>query len=226
MSKPVPAALGLVVALVLGLPGIVAAQPAMPLEPVYPPEASPFRHGYTEAMGDYVKWGYQVTAARNPLIHPDSPRNCEVQGDFVYVGSHGAGKDCVVPKGKAVVLGFARAECSRAQGDGDTFAKLRRCARHRFARRFGEAAYRFLMQVDGGLLAKPRRWTFTSENRVVRLPEENIFRAPAGRTKSVTRGLFYIFRPMKPGKHEVRVHGDARTSGKFEHVYAFTVEES
>lgn len=226
MSKPLLVVACLVTTLVMALSGVGTAQAREAAAgPVYPPGAAPFKHGYRQVMADYLTWAYQVPADDNPVRHPDSPRNCEVHGDFVFLGGHGAGSKCVVPKGKAVAFGFAGSECSRAEGDGNSFAKLRRCARDGFAKSFSSAAYRFLMQVDGGLLAKPRRWTFTSANAVVDLPKKNILDAPAGRTKSVTRGLFYVLRPMKAGEHEVRVHGDDRKHGKFRYVYAFTVEK-
>ena len=188
---------------------------------LYPAGATPQGHSYAAIAGAYANWGFSVPVSTSPVLHPDSPRNCEVHGDFLYVGSAGTAHTCVVQAGTPVVLSFAGYECSTAEGNGATFAKLRRCAQRQFARTFAPDHYRFGLRLDGAPAPHPRRWTFTTTNQVIDLPTKNLWHAPAGPTKSVSRGMVYVLRPLSPGRHIVRVHAVDAEMGKLDFVYRF-----
>jgi len=105
--------------------------------------------------------------------------------------------------GKAVGLTFLMYECSTAEGNGHTFLKLRACAKHGFRDNVGPDFVKVGLSIDGDRVNQPRRWTYTSSNRVVDFAKNNIARAPGGPTKSIAHGLFYMFRPMTPGDHVI-----------------------
>ena len=101
--------------------------------------------------------------------------------------------------------------------------ELRECAERRFRRDWGREMVTLHVRVDGKRLERPRRWTFTSQGRVVDLPKNNIWGAPPGPTKSIMRGVFYLLKPLAAGDHDVRVRLDfGKRSTIFR--YRFTVE--
>lgn len=126
-------------------------------------------------------------------------------------------------RGKAIAFSAGGYECSTAEGDGETFAELRRCARWHYIRTFNEFVTQFTIHIDGRRLRHPREWTFTSANRVVDFPRNNLFGAPAGPTRSSTRGLLHVLKPPTPGEHVVRLHVDDWEFGKDTFVFRFTV---
>ena len=219
-----PVVAGLAAALLLGLPGTGVAQAAGDGSPLYAPAAEPFGRSYQRVFGHYAKWILQIPSRRNPSVDPDSPNNCAVHSDFVFMGSRGTGQGCTVPTGKAVAFSFGFWECSTAEGNGDTFARLRRCARANYIRTFNKYVFRFVLRVDGRKVAEPRRWTLGAANRVADLPRNNLFGAQAGPTKTASYGLFHIFKPFSRGEHLIRVRGEDWELGKFTIAYRFTVE--
>ena len=73
-----------------------------------------------------MTWLLEIPSGENPFEHPDSPRNCEPVDGAVFLGPFGA--DCDVPAGVPVVVAVTFYECSTAEGLGDNFFQLRRCA--------------------------------------------------------------------------------------------------
>lgn len=212
------AAGGIAAALVTSAPGTAVAGSGAHL---YSPHASPQGRSYARIAGDFAQWAFSIPAPTSPVIHLHSPHGCEVHGPFVYTGSVGTDGTCPVPRGKAVVISFAGYECSTAEGNGTRFRALRRCARRNFAKTFKPTSYRFRMTLDGNHVPRPRRWTYTSANRVITLPTKNIWHAPPGPTRSSSRGMIYVLRPLSPGTHVLRVHAHDRTMGKLTFVYRF-----
>ncbi|MGN6130094.1 MAG: hypothetical protein ACTHOK_07110 [Nocardioidaceae bacterium] len=203
-----------------GCAGHTAAQPSGPAW-LYGPSQRPQGQSYATINAGYLEWGFGITASQSPVLHADAPRNCEVHGPFVYAGGAGTEKACVVPHGKAVVLSFAGLECSTAEGNGATFEKLRTCANRSFARSYEPQRYRFTLQLDGTPVPHPRRWAFTSADRVITMPTTNLFNTAAGPTKSVSRGFVYVLRPLSAGTHVVRGHAHDAETGKLTFVYRF-----
>lgn len=175
---------------------------------VFPPSSEPYGRSYAQWEGAYQIWLGEIPKPENPLLHPASPRNCEVQGNVVFLAPRGTGtRRCTIPDDTAVAFGDGFWECSTAEGLGDTFRALRRCATKRFARDFGRDVVGLMIHVDGERVAHPYRWNFLTPGEFIDLPEDNFYGAPAGTTKSVTKGFFYILRPLEEGRHRVRFHG-------------------
>jgi hypothetical protein len=54
-------------------------------------------------------------------------------------------------------------------------------------------------------------------------PEENVWDARPGPSRSVTKGLFYMFRPLQRGTHTLRARGHHDVFGDVELLYRVIV---
>jgi hypothetical protein len=207
-----------VMCLVIAVPG-----PALADQGVFRPSAHPYGQSYEHWYAEHMTWLQEIPASENPFFDPSSPLNCESFGKVVFLGPSGA--DCTIPEGQSVAFSPFFWECSTAEGLGETFLELRKCARQNFANDFGPAVFRFTVRIDGKRLVNPRRWTFETPGEVVVFPDDNIWFAPGGPTKSVTKGFFYILQPMIPGQHEIRVHGDHQVFGEANFVWTLLIED-
>jgi hypothetical protein len=114
-------------------------------------------------------------------------------------------------------------ECSTAEGLGRTFAELRRCAIRNWHRDFRHEVFPFTVHIDGRRVQAPRRWTFVTRGEIVMLPEGNVWGVAAGPTRSVTKGVLYILRPLSRGTHTLRLRGRHEELGTIDLIYRFTV---
>jgi hypothetical protein len=193
---------------------------------IFPPSARPFGKTYPQWLGAYQKWLLEIPTQQNPIVDPTSPRNCESQGKVVFVGSGGSGPNCEIPEGKGIVIGDGFWECSTAEGNGQTFAALRRCATESFGTNFDPSVFRSTIHIDGKLLKHPRRWDFVSPGEIIVLPDENLTGAPGGPTKSVSEEFIYILRPLEEGVHRIRAHVVSESfGGEFTFVWKLNVVE-
>jgi hypothetical protein len=188
---------------------------------IFRPSSHPFGMSYAEWLAAYQIWLNEIPTPQNPLVDPSSPRNCEVDGPVVFLGPSGA--DCRVPEGKALVLGGASWECSTAEGLGMTFEALRRCATENFARDLGRDVVSFTLRIDGKRVSHPRRWTFVTSGEIITFPDDNIWGAVAGPSKSVTKGILWILRPLREGRHTVRIHVVVDQVGAFDFIWRLRV---
>ena len=115
-------------------------------------------------------------------------------------------------------------ECSTAEGEvgllesfhGRTWMNLRACADTLFRRDLGVNAISWKMWIDGERIGNIRTYTLTTRPRIVDLPENNVWEpsepsdveVPAGPTKSISRTLQLIFKPLSPGLHRIRMHAE------------------
>ena len=188
---------------------------------IFPPSSHPFGMSYAEWLGAYQIWFNEIPTPQNPLVDPSSARNCEVDGPVVFLGPSGA--DCKVPEGKALVLGGASWECSTAEGLGMAFEALRRCATENFARDLGRDVVSFTLRIDGKRVSHPRRWTFVTSGEIITFPDDNIWGAVPGPSKSVTKGILWILRPLREGRHTVRIHVVVDQVGAFDFIWRLRV---
>lgn len=212
------------VTFLLVLPGAVGAQPPVhDRDRLFGPQAAPAGVSYDRWFARWAAWLQKYPASRSPIA-PNSPNNCEQRPNVVFIGPNGTGKDCSVPRGKPVGLTFVGQECSTAEGNGETYRELRRCAVAGYRDFFSAQDAAVRLKVDGNRIERPRRWTFTSSNRMVTLPKDNIWGAPAGPTKTVSHGLFYMLKPLAPGEHLVRFRTKSHKDDAVDIIrYRFTV---
>lgn len=214
--------------LLITLPGAApsSADPGNHTHKVFAPKSTPYNRTHEVWLARYMRWLQEIPTGPKTPLRPAGTRNCEVHGHLVFMGPHGTTRGCTVPEGKAtatlLALGY---ECSTAEGNGRTYKKLRACAVQGFQNSYGRKHISVQVFVDGKHLKHPRRWTFTSPGRLVDFPKNNIWGAPAGCTKSVTRGLFYIVKPLRPGDHRFGMRLRQTGSNDYSVVrYPFTVK--
>ena len=185
---------------------------------VFPADSSPRGLTYPQWHGLYQIWLNEIPASENPLLDPLSPRNCEPMrgGDVVFLGSFGA--DCSVPAGTPLVVGTASWECSTAEGLGETFRQLRRCANENFDRDFSPEIFYQKVLIDGVHLKRSRRWVSVTPGEIIDFPEDNIWDAEPGPSRSVSKGFLFVLRGMSPGEHVVF----AKVLFEGEHVFDVT----
>jgi len=190
---------------------------------LYPPSAEPFGSSQAEWLGAYITWLLEIPTPKNPLVHPDSPLNCAEQrgGRVVFLGTQGA--DCTVSKDAALVFTPGAWECSAAEGLGDTWAKLRACARDNFDHDFGPELYHQSVYIDGKRLRHQRDWVVRSPGELIDLPDDNLVGAEPGPTESVTKGFLFILRPLDEGRHRIVVDAVDEVFGEFHWVWKLHV---
>lgn len=182
---------------------------------VYPPQAHPFGHSYGEWEVRFYQWWAAIPATQNPLT--------DVTGEYCALGqsgpvwylviNSGSGsvvRTCTVPAGKALfVAASGAAECSTAEGNGDTFETLRSCAKG-YIDQVTEAT----VTVDGirftNLLT---RYRFSTPLFSLKYPADNVLGPPPpagpGTTKSVGDGIFLMLAPLAAGQHTIEIRGVA-----------------
>lgn len=182
-----------------------AAGSADEADGIFPASSEPYGATYAQWEGAYQVWLSEIPTPENPVVDPSSPRNCELQGRVVFLGPSGTGsRRCTITDDTAVALGDGFWECSTAEGDGETFAVLSECASDLFARDFNRDVVRLTMHIDGERVPNAYRWHFLTPGEIIDLPEDNFWEAPAGITKSVTKGFFYLLRPLEEGRHRIK----------------------
>jgi hypothetical protein len=176
---------------------------------VYPPDATPLGRDFPTWEGAYQVWMTEIPKKENPFLHPDSERNCELVDGAVMLAPVGA--NCAVPSGAPLMFSSWFWECSTAEGLGETYAKLRRCATRRFQHDFNADALQMQVLIDGKRLHRVRRSIFRTPGEIVDFPQRNIWGAEPGPSKSVTKGFLIVLRPLDPGLHTVRVRSRLTT---------------
>ena len=218
----------MIAAVIVGLVSLGLALPAASAENadhfLYPPDASPFGQTLSEWLGDYMIWVNEIPTPVNPNVDPLSPENCALQADpIVFLG--GAGADCTVPSGASLAFTpfLAFWECSTAEGLGETFRELRMCARNNFATDLDLDVYHQRIFIDGQELRHQRRWVTMTPGEIIDFPEDNIWGAVPGPSKSVTKGFMFLLKPLGPGNHRIEwtLHHDV--FGDFEAVWDLQV---
>lgn len=171
---------------------------------LFPPQSSPRGMTYQHWASGYEVWLNGIPAPNNPFRNPASRRNCELHHGVVYLGPLGA--DCEVPLGHPLLFMGAFWECSTLEGLGDTWRELRTCAKERFAHDFERDGGLITLRIDGKTVLHPRAWVLLTHGEILHFPHNNIWGAPGGRTKSVTKAPFYMLRPLTAGDHTIREH--------------------
>jgi hypothetical protein len=175
-------------------------------------------------QGAYQIWLNEIPRTVNPLRHPNSPRNCESVDGMVFLGP--AGADCVVPPDTPAAFTGAWSfwECSTAEGMGATFAQLRRRCIRNFDRDLDPRLFEQDVVIDGQLVHADRRWISVTPGEMIDFPEENLWSAEPGPSRSVTKGFLFILRPLSEGIHTIRLTIRDEIIGRFRYVWRLRVE--
>ena len=183
--------------------------------PVFRLDQKPYGRSYAEWASVYGCWELEIPRPQHPAIVPTRARNCEVVGKVAMLGASGTGPEgCKVPQGKALIEDPFGFECSTAEGDGPTWAGLRRCAVKGLNGIFGRGKLvtRVQNSIDGHPVARAGSYKVVTTPTVAHLPEKNIIEywmggkkdIPAQRTKQMSDVVIYIIKPLSLGWHTIR----------------------
>jgi hypothetical protein len=128
-----------------------------------------------------------------------------------------ATRSCTIPVGTSILVPLINVECSTAEGNGDTPAELRACARG-IADQFTDLS----LTIDGVAIADLQRFRVHSPVFQFTAAEGNVFGVPAGTTRSVADGYWVLIRPLSPGTHTISF-GGAFPPGGFTTFVTYTL---
>jgi hypothetical protein len=183
---------------------------------LYPEGATVLGKTYREWSSRYAEWELEIPRGQHPAIDPSRDRNCEIVEGMVMLGASGTGPDgCTVPEDTPLLSMPVGFECSQAEGDGNTFRELRRCAVRGWNSFVGPGKDipGFRLYVDGDRIPhRGDRWQFVTTPTVADLPERNIIEwwlpgaqdIPAQTTKQMSKVVTHILRPLDEGWHRIR----------------------
>ena len=129
-----------------------------------------------------------------------------------------------VPEGAPVLVPLFGWECSTAEGLGDTYRQLRRCAGRNFLNDFDPDSFRVRVNVDGERIRNARRWTFTSPKLIIDFPRENLWGAVPGPSKAVSKEVDLILKPLVEGDHKVVLRVSSSVFGEIRFVWKLHVD--
>jgi hypothetical protein len=228
MKRPVPYLAAILCVL---LPVVLVAVPSAGSgdsrnPELYRPGAEVLGQSRAYWASNFAKWEQEVPLPQNPLWNTRSKLNCVTdEAPLAYVGyptSMTGRGPCAIPRGMPFSLAPFGWECSTAEGKagllgkfhGRTWKNLRRCATTMFARDFGPGEISLRLWVDGRPVRDVRQYVVTTQRRTAVLPERNVWEAfagtevPAGPTKTVSRLFSFIFKPLAPGMHRLRMYAE------------------
>ena len=175
----------LLVSLLLGATAAVAAPPQVKKPP--PPLTA-------------LWWQTFLSISGNPLDRCDLGTR-----DVVFLAGTTGGaatRSCTIPAGTSILVPLINVECSTAEGNGDTPAELRACARD-VAEQFTDLS----LTIDGVAIADLQRFRVHSPVFQFTAAEGNVFGIPPGTTRSVADGFWVLIRPLSPGTHTISFGG-------------------
>jgi hypothetical protein len=160
-------------------------------------------------------WQTVLSISGNPLDRCDLGTR-----DVVFLAGTTGGaatRSCTIPAGSSILVPLINVECSTAEGNGDTPAELRACARG-FVEQFSDLS----LTIDGVAIADLRRFRVQSPVFQFTAAEGNVFGVPAGTTRSVADGFWVLIRPLSPGTHTISF-GGAYPPGPFTTFVTYTL---
>ncbi len=175
---------------------------------VFPPQARPFGHTYTEWEVRFWQWLMAIPKAENPVLDTSGAHCAEGQsGPVWYLLNDMGGSDvrtCTVPPGKALLIAPAIWECDTADGNGNSEAELRSCAKSNM-----DGVTRADVTVDGVQFANLlTRYRFETPLFTFHYPAGNVNDVPgSGTTKAVGDGIYVMLAPLAAGQHTIELGG-------------------
>jgi hypothetical protein len=186
---------------------------------VIPPTRTIAGKTYSQWSAIWWRRALSIPKARNPFLQKGRA-NCGIGRDDVrflfgtfattttssgdIVGK--ARRRCTIPRGTRLFLPTLNAECSTAEGNGKTTAKLRACARALI----DPVRRRDLRLIVDGV--RLRSFRVGSPLFRVRLPRHNVLGVRAQKTKAVANGFWAMLAPLPRGRHRVTFGGSVAIS--------------
>ncbi len=230
------AALLAVMLAILALGPAPAARAASAPLHVFPPQARPYGHTYTEWEIRFWQWLNAIPVPQNPWLD-STGAHCAVgqSGPAWYLldnlgVAHPVVRTCTVPAGTALFVAPGIEGCATANGDGDSYEALRKCTEGYAATATGAD-----VTVDGIHIPNVfTRYFFMTPLFTFKYPAHSLLDYPSalgpsdvpapgpGITKSVGGGNFVMLAPLAAGRHtlDLRAWG---SSWAIETTYHLTI---
>ena len=199
---------------------------------VLQPDSLPFGLTYGEWSARFWQWTYSIPASAHPL-NDTAPCSEGQSGPAWFLGGTftttspatgivvgTANRACSVPKGKALFFPVVNAECSQAEGNGQTEAELRDCAQC-----LVDHVTQKHLEVDGVHVESYRAvsplFSFGP------LLEDNLLGLPAGTiSPAVADGYYIMLAPPAAGAHTIHFSSVVEAkSGQCGFTEDFTFEQ-
>lgn len=181
---------------------------------ILPPHSHPYGKTYAQWSAAHWQWTYSISADQHPLLQDgnvdlslDQPPGPVwfIGGSFVAVPVPGgflatANRTGTLPADKTLFFPIIDAECSTAEGNGNTEADLRACAVSDVDPASGVAC-----EIDNQPVRNLEAFRIESPLFTFGpLPADNLLGLPAGVTSpSVSDGFFLMLAPLAPGAHTI-----------------------
>jgi hypothetical protein len=114
-----------------------------------------------------------------------------------------ATRACTISSKQSILVPLVNVECSTAEGNGETPAELRKCARG-----FADQFTNLTLTIDGTPVSNLTKLRVGSPVFSFTAASGNVFGVPAGTTRSVADGYWALIRPLSPGTHTITFGGD------------------
>jgi len=174
-----------------------------------------------EWHGAWQIWIQGIPKPINPERHPHNNQNCALQSSgMIFLASSTGNGDpvtCSIPADTPVgfTAPLATWECSTAEGLGETFEDLTRKCTGLFYRDISKRTFNLIITIDGELVRGDRRWVNTTPGEIVVFPENNLWGVEAGPSNSVSKGFFFLLRPLSVGTHTISAVAIDKVYGRF-----------
>jgi hypothetical protein len=194
---------------------------------VFPPNSHPYGLTYGQWSAQWWQRALSIPSSNSPLKDPTGA-NCDVnqQGHVWFLaGTTGNPIDepvmrtCTIPVGKAILFPIINGECSTAEGNGDTEAELRACAKSQM-----DGVTFLQASIDGVPLNNLKMFRAASPLFQFTAVEDNPFGIPAGTTNSVADGFWVMLHPLRPGTHTISFGGSLVTPSNPPQAFSTSVE--
>ncbi len=161
----------------------------------------------------------------NPAHHPNNNQNCSLHDGVIFLASTPADITCSIPSDTPVAFAglLATWECSTAEGLGSSFDELTRKCTGLFYRDISRRTFNLILTIDGELVRGDRRWVNVTPGEVIDFPENNLWGVEPGPSNSVSKGFFFLLRPLSVGTHEISAKAVDDNFGTFSAVWTLEV---
>lgn len=174
--------------------------------------------------GAWQMWINGIPKPINPERHPNNGQNCSLQNGVIFLASSGK-VTCSIPADTPVgfTAPLATWECSTAEGLGGSIEDLTRKCTGLFYRDISRRTFNLVLTVDGELVRGDRRWVNVTPGEVIDFPENNLWGVEPGPSNSVSKGFFFLLRPLSIGTHTIRATSLDDSYGTFRAAWTLEV---
>jgi hypothetical protein len=214
--------------LVAVLVSAIAIPAAAALFVVYPPGSWPNAKPYSAHAADWWRWALSLPMDRSPLYENTGVNCAQGQSGLNWYLANTFGttvsRDCTIPSGRTLVFPIMNAVFLP---NPNAPAAFRTEAYGRSQVAYIENATDLELEIDGVAVPNIDDYLERSSTFSVTLPNDNIFRLPAGQVSnpSVDSGYYVAIAPLLPGDHTIHFHGALHadeTTGQKEYVVDVT----